>query len=291
MIDSWKSAWTGSPSDKASRLFGVATLAAGGSEGASNHMAGLRWSQSGNYGRWPNPAMPNTFGAQLYDLGDPWSSAGDGNRPIINQSNGQPAQPITRSCCLAPQKAFNWTGDGPGCPNVNATEPFMRKACYDKFGCALPDPITGKYGPLCAKFDLASWPAEMQSVAKLVQQNAPSGEPGVNFMGEDLDTRRSPGTRISNSLAQTLAPRSQRAFFSFRTCSAPPAAHPPRRTVWLTRSCFPAVALAPSQAASIRASSVSWDAGWHTPRPDSSRSNSGSGTERMAAEMMRRTGR
>ena len=205
MIDSWRSAWTGAPADKASRLFGIATLAAGGSEGAGTHMAGLRWSQTGNYGVWPNPRMPNTFGAQLYDLGDPWSNAGDGNRPVINQSSGQPSQPITRSCCLAPQKAFNWTGDGPGCPNVNATEPFMRKACYDKFGCALPDPITGKYGPLCATFDAGDWPQEMRAVAKLVQQNAPSGEPGTNFMGGIHPRfKRFVGRRLAYAAARQL---------------------------------------------------------------------------------------
>jgi hypothetical protein len=52
--------------------FGVATLAAGGSEGNAAHMAAMRWAQQANYGQWDNPALPNSFGAQLYDLGDPW---------------------------------------------------------------------------------------------------------------------------------------------------------------------------------------------------------------------------
>lgn len=70
MINSWRRVWTGSATEKASRLFGIATLAAGGSEGAGQHMAGMRWSQTANYGSWPNPAMPNVFGAQVYDLGE-----------------------------------------------------------------------------------------------------------------------------------------------------------------------------------------------------------------------------
>ena len=74
MINSWRKAWSGTEEEKAARLFGVATLAAGGSEGAGVHMAGMRWSQTANYGHWPNPAMPNVFGAQVYDLGDPWAN-------------------------------------------------------------------------------------------------------------------------------------------------------------------------------------------------------------------------
>jgi hypothetical protein len=62
MINNWRDIWAG---DAEQALFGVATLAAGGSEGPSWHMSGMRWSQTGNYGVWPNPAMPNSFGAQV----------------------------------------------------------------------------------------------------------------------------------------------------------------------------------------------------------------------------------
>ena len=34
----------------------------------------MRWAQTGSYGTAPNPAMPNVFVAQGYDLGDPWSN-------------------------------------------------------------------------------------------------------------------------------------------------------------------------------------------------------------------------
>jgi hypothetical protein len=33
---------------------------------------GFRWAQTANYGVLPNPALPNTFLAQAYDLPDPW---------------------------------------------------------------------------------------------------------------------------------------------------------------------------------------------------------------------------
>ena len=67
MVNSWRSVWRAAPS----ALFGIATLAPGGSEGSGQHMAGMRWSQTANYGYWPNPALPNSFGAQVYDLADP----------------------------------------------------------------------------------------------------------------------------------------------------------------------------------------------------------------------------
>ena len=69
MINSWRKAWTGGSSgenddgddavaaeESQQRLFGVATLAAGGSEGNGIHMAGMRWSQTANFGAFPyNP--------------------------------------------------------------------------------------------------------------------------------------------------------------------------------------------------------------------------------------------
>merc|ERR1712232_721353 len=36
-------------------------------------IGGMRWSQTANYGVLPNEAMPNTFLAQAFDLGDPWA--------------------------------------------------------------------------------------------------------------------------------------------------------------------------------------------------------------------------
>jgi hypothetical protein len=55
--------------------FGVVTLAATTSEGNGVKMAAMRWSQTANFGVLPNAAMPNTFLAQAFDLGDPWEMA------------------------------------------------------------------------------------------------------------------------------------------------------------------------------------------------------------------------
>ena len=47
MVDEWRSVWDAEPD----ALFGVATLAAGGSEGNGQHMAGMRWSETANCAR------------------------------------------------------------------------------------------------------------------------------------------------------------------------------------------------------------------------------------------------
>lgn len=61
MVDNWRAVWRAPPT----ALFGVATLAAGGSEGNGHHMAGMRWSQTANYGVLPNDRMPHSFLAQV----------------------------------------------------------------------------------------------------------------------------------------------------------------------------------------------------------------------------------
>ncbi|GAB5359373.1 hypothetical protein AAMO2058_000538400 [Amorphochlora amoebiformis] len=69
MIRNWRNIWR---SEK-QPLFGVAALAGGGSEGYGYHMGEFRWAETANFGHWNNPQMPNTFGAQVYDLEDPWA--------------------------------------------------------------------------------------------------------------------------------------------------------------------------------------------------------------------------
>ena len=50
MVRAWRQVWSAA-ADTTSPLapFGIAKLAAGGSKGHSEHMAGMRWSQTGNY--------------------------------------------------------------------------------------------------------------------------------------------------------------------------------------------------------------------------------------------------
>ena len=62
MVKLWRRVWQAAPD----ALFGVATLAAGGSEGNGQHMAGMRWSETANYGTLPSPSMPHAFVAQVY---------------------------------------------------------------------------------------------------------------------------------------------------------------------------------------------------------------------------------
>jgi hypothetical protein len=52
--------------------FGLVTLADGTDEKFGLNMRQFRWAQTANYGTAPNPAMPNTFVVDGYDLGDPW---------------------------------------------------------------------------------------------------------------------------------------------------------------------------------------------------------------------------
>lgn len=76
LVRSYRALWSAVPgTTPPDAPFGIATLAAGGSEGNVGHMAGIRWSQTGNYGVLPNAPMPNTFFAQAFDLGDPWLTA------------------------------------------------------------------------------------------------------------------------------------------------------------------------------------------------------------------------
>jgi len=54
LIKSWRAAWTPPSTGVDERLFGIATLAGGGpaAEGSGQNMAGMRWSQTANYGVW-----------------------------------------------------------------------------------------------------------------------------------------------------------------------------------------------------------------------------------------------
>lgn len=54
LIDSWREVWAVASSGEDERLFGIATLAGGGPacEGSNQNMAGMRWSQTANYGEF-----------------------------------------------------------------------------------------------------------------------------------------------------------------------------------------------------------------------------------------------
>eukprot|EP00039_Didymoeca_costata_P005967 m.86252 g.86252 ORF g.86252 m.86252 type:complete len:759 (+) comp13049_c1_seq1:108-2384(+) len=111
MIKSWRQFFSAEPGTTASDApFGLVSLAAGGSEGHDTNMAAFRWSQTGNYGELPNQAMPNTFLAHAYDMGDPM----DNLRPPCSASNSWGPSPTNKSafgpsgpCIWPPASAWN----------------------------------------------------------------------------------------------------------------------------------------------------------------------------------------
>ena len=116
MIKSWRSQWC-APSDA---IFGVATLAAGGSEGHDRSMASMRFAQTASYGVLPNALLPRTFVAQVYDLGDPWASVGDGGSDAQNCSKVDPTTGRYGPNC-SKWDAAEWS------PGVAAYAPLVRK--------------------------------------------------------------------------------------------------------------------------------------------------------------------
>jgi sialate O-acetylesterase len=191
MVSLWRGVWRAPPS----ALFGVATLAAGGSEGPGWHMSGMRWSETANYGRWDNPALPNSFGAQVYDLGDPWAQVGDGNPRKLDPATGKV---VGLRCC---GDKGHWG---------NCSSPANGGACSDKFNCSLPElgpagEDTGKYGDQCAPWDESEWAPKLRPLAKLVRANAPSSLPGNNFMGGIHPRLKRPvGRRLAYAAARML---------------------------------------------------------------------------------------
>jgi len=182
LVKSWRDTWHLVSNQTVPLPFGIATLAGQGSEGSGWNMAGMRWSQTGNYGSWDNPALPFTFGAQVYDLEDPWAEVGDGN-PVKNSSD--PKSPNT--CCFNPQ--------------CHAQD----DQCLDTFNCSLPSPETGKYGKECVDWDVSGWLPSMKPLAGLIRANSPSGIKANNFMGGIHPRIKQPvGDRLATALMALL---------------------------------------------------------------------------------------
>ena len=72
MVKLWRQEWSKvSGTTNPLAPFDIVSLASGGSEGGTD-IAGMRSSQTGNYGSLPSIDMPNTFLAHAFDIGDPW---------------------------------------------------------------------------------------------------------------------------------------------------------------------------------------------------------------------------
>jgi hypothetical protein len=141
--------------------------------------------------------MPNSFGAQVYDISDPWAKVNDGNRrnkPFNTSENGG------LDCCFGtdPSKGGN-------CPTPQNSTGKHYKPCPDKYNCSLPDPITGVYGEECAPWDPSSWVPSLAKLAPLIRKNAPSGVEGVNFMGGIHPRLKRPvGRRLAYAAARMM---------------------------------------------------------------------------------------
>ena len=73
LVSSWRKVWSATPGTTDPLApFGIASLADGTDEGFGVNMRAFRWAQTANYGHLPNKAMPRTFLADSFDLGDPW---------------------------------------------------------------------------------------------------------------------------------------------------------------------------------------------------------------------------
>eukprot|EP00038_Savillea_parva_P003965 m.132500 g.132500 ORF g.132500 m.132500 type:complete len:378 (+) comp11335_c0_seq2:1686-2819(+) len=94
MVESWRDIF-----NNPTAAFGTVTLAAGGSEGNGQNMAGMRWSQTANYGTLPAPNLPYSFLAQAFDLGDPMDNL---HPPCYNESSWN-----TSVCIWPPASAWN----------------------------------------------------------------------------------------------------------------------------------------------------------------------------------------
>lgn len=121
LIAEWRRYWSFFPGTTAAQApFGVVSLAGGGSEGNDGKIAAFRWSQTGNYGKLPNAAMPNTFLAHAFDLSDPMDMLSHVCSP--NNTGWGPAPP--NQSAFGPNGPCMW----PPASRWNAAVSHLREA-------------------------------------------------------------------------------------------------------------------------------------------------------------------
>lgn len=164
--------------------------------------------------------MPNVFGAQLYDIGEPFAKS-DGNKRVLNtticdkcQHQSVRAALNTHGrqmlrCCW---KGTNWTASNCTDPagGMSRGRPNQLQPCTDVFNCSLPEPETGKYGPTCLNWSEADLLPSLQHLAKWMKLNSPSGIPGNQFMGSIHPRIKRPvGRRLAHAAAHMLHARAK----------------------------------------------------------------------------------
>jgi len=123
--------------------------------------------------------MPNSFIAQVYDLGDPWAAKEKVRLFFVFCYSGVSHQDdilldvgVCRAC-LGKSSGFS------ACKRTDVKTQqesiwclrFLRRWTQgwtggDPQNCSLPNPATGKYGPNCTAWDAAKWSPGMQARRK-----------------------------------------------------------------------------------------------------------------------------
>jgi hypothetical protein len=74
LVTSYREAWSVVPGTTDPQFpIGVVSIADGSEEGWGYTFSGLHWAQTASHGTLPNADMPNVFGGDAWDAGDPWA--------------------------------------------------------------------------------------------------------------------------------------------------------------------------------------------------------------------------
>ena len=96
MVAAWRAAWSVEPGTTSpDAFFASVSLHDGGDEGDGNNAQPIRWSQTGNYGMLPSPAIPNSVIAEAYDGGDIWEG-------WVCYDTDAPGGTPDKLCCVPP---------------------------------------------------------------------------------------------------------------------------------------------------------------------------------------------
>lgn len=154
LVAGWRARWsriTGTTDPMAP--FGIVTLASSGSEGGPD-MGAMRWAQTANYGILPNPAIPNSFLAQAYDLDDPWGpNAGPCATTWACCNGGWRAAPYNETACMEGTKGVGPSLCAKACEAeltpvaMGGIHPRDKKPLGDRLGTAAWNSVYGGSGP------------------------------------------------------------------------------------------------------------------------------------------------
>ena len=145
LVATWRKMWSAEPGTTDPMApFGLVTLAPSGTEGG-NDIGTMRLAQTASYGVLPNPAMPNTFLAQAYDLNDPFSNTSCYNLGCC-PNNYKPGPKGCDGCdayCESANKT-NWVSfersERYSCPDRKTTPTDRYTACDNTYMATVHGP-------------------------------------------------------------------------------------------------------------------------------------------------------